>query len=342
MRFDKIVVIGSGKVAVECVKYLTALEKKIELVVCESERNRVSMLERQCNKHAIKYQFCDKKNDIENFLLINIKGQRSLIISANNTYIFTKKVINEPGVEIINFHYSLLPKYRGLNIPTWVIYNNEKETGITWHYVTEQIDAGAIIAQKKIEITNTTTAFDIIREGMNLAIASFNEFIKVLLERRLEGRVFSKTENSCIYKKATLPLGGKLNLDQSIELEDIAKVLRSFDDGGTGVIDKLQIIYKEKARTVQEYFIEWNELQIRQITICCEEEELILSGGDTYRVFCANSEMSILCAKLFYETEFAPIYYPQFEMLYEVVKNGVDAREVYVVVDEKDKLCGGI
>ena len=56
-----------------------------------------------------------------------------LIISANNEYIFPAELVKLENVTIINFHYSLLPLYRGVNIPTWVIYNEEKYTGVTWH-----------------------------------------------------------------------------------------------------------------------------------------------------------------------------------------------------------------
>lgn len=57
----------------------------------------------------------------------------------------------------VNCHPSLLPKYRGGNPYSHVIINNEKETGITLHYMDENFDTGNIIAQKKVEIEANET-----------------------------------------------------------------------------------------------------------------------------------------------------------------------------------------
>ena len=54
--------------------------------------------------------------------------------------------------KIINIHPSLLPKYKGLNTHYRVIYNKEKYTGCTVHYVNKKVDAGKIILRKKIKI----------------------------------------------------------------------------------------------------------------------------------------------------------------------------------------------
>ena len=53
---------------------------------------------------------------------------------------------------IINIHPSLLPKYKGLNTHKRVLENNEKNTGCSVHFVTEKLDGGEIILQKKIKI----------------------------------------------------------------------------------------------------------------------------------------------------------------------------------------------
>ena len=63
---------------------------------------------------------------------------------------------------IINIHPSILPKYGGKGmygsrIHDKVIENNEVETGITIHYVSEKYDSGEIIFQKKIAIKENDT-----------------------------------------------------------------------------------------------------------------------------------------------------------------------------------------
>ncbi|EKD77586.1 MAG: phosphoribosylglycinamide formyltransferase [uncultured bacterium] len=57
--------------------------------------------------------------------------------------------------KIINVHPSLLPKYAGLmnlNVHRAVLDAKEIQTGCTVHWVTEQVDAGAVILQKKCDV----------------------------------------------------------------------------------------------------------------------------------------------------------------------------------------------
>ena len=64
--------------------------------------------------------------------------------------------------KVINIHPSILPSYGGKGmfgskIHNKVIENNEIETGITIHYVSNQYDCGEIIFQKKISIEDNDT-----------------------------------------------------------------------------------------------------------------------------------------------------------------------------------------
>ncbi|KOY63362.1 UDP-4-amino-4-deoxy-L-arabinose formyltransferase [Photorhabdus heterorhabditis] len=57
-----------------------------------------------------------------------------------------------------NLHGSLLPKYRGRAPINWAILNGETETGVTLHKMVLKADAGDIIAQHKVAITETDTS----------------------------------------------------------------------------------------------------------------------------------------------------------------------------------------
>lgn len=52
-----------------------------------------------------------------------------------------------------NLHGSLLPKYRGRAPLNWALLNGEKETGVTLHRMVKRADAGAIVAQQRVNIT---------------------------------------------------------------------------------------------------------------------------------------------------------------------------------------------
>jgi methionyl-tRNA formyltransferase len=57
----------------------------------------------------------------------------------------------------INFHYGLLPQYRGANPVLAQMLNGETESGITVHVVDEHIDTGPIVMQQKIPIDDQDT-----------------------------------------------------------------------------------------------------------------------------------------------------------------------------------------
>ena len=61
---------------------------------------------------------------------------------------------------ILNVHPSLLPKYAGgmdTNVHEEVLRNGDVETGCTIHFVTEEVDAGPILIQKKCAVDGEDT-----------------------------------------------------------------------------------------------------------------------------------------------------------------------------------------
>jgi phosphoribosylglycinamide formyltransferase 1 len=71
--------------------------------------------------------------------------------------ILSKGFIKRFNGKIINIHPSLLPKYKGLNTHNRAIQNRDKFSGCTVHYVTEKLDSGKIIMQRKVKITKKDT-----------------------------------------------------------------------------------------------------------------------------------------------------------------------------------------
>lgn len=77
-----------------------------------------------------------------------------LFVSMSYNQIFKKKIYSLPKYKTINCHAGKLPYYRGRNILNWALINDEKEFGITVHYVDDGIDTGDIIVQQSYRITD--------------------------------------------------------------------------------------------------------------------------------------------------------------------------------------------
>ena len=78
----------------------------------------------------------------------------------------------------VNCHPSLLPEYRGANPYSNIIINNEKETGITLHFMDEHFDTGNIIAQKKVPLEKNETMGTLFNRTNFLAAEFISEFLK--------------------------------------------------------------------------------------------------------------------------------------------------------------------
>jgi len=89
----------------------------------------------------------------ENNILKKLKQNKiEFICLAGFMKILSSNFIKRFNKPILNIHPSLLPKYKGLNTHLRVINNNETFTGATVHLVTEKLDSGKIILQKKVKV----------------------------------------------------------------------------------------------------------------------------------------------------------------------------------------------
>ena len=88
------------------------------------------------------------RDDFDLNLIKHIKQfDPDLIILAGFMRILTKTFTRYFNGKLINIHPSILPKYPGLNTHEKVLLSDDKYHGITVHYVSELVDAGAIISQ---------------------------------------------------------------------------------------------------------------------------------------------------------------------------------------------------
>ena len=103
-----------------------------------------------------------------------------LIVSFSAPYIFKEELLNIPKEGCINLHCSYLPKYSGILPSFWVLYYDEKETGVTIHYMDSKIDNGKILAQQKVQISPSISWLDLIiktkRIGGELMIDVLSNF----------------------------------------------------------------------------------------------------------------------------------------------------------------------
>jgi phosphoribosylglycinamide formyltransferase-1 len=128
------------------------------------------------------------KNELESDVIINKLEifHPDLIILAGFLLKMPYSVISHFAGKIVNLHPSLLPKYGGKgmygsHVHQAVLANKESETGITIHWVNENYDQGAIIAQYKIPISSSDGVLEVTQKVMQLEQAYFPQVISTLL-----------------------------------------------------------------------------------------------------------------------------------------------------------------
>src|SRR5690554_5401189 len=110
-------------------------------------------LEKYANTYSIDYFKLKNVNDKEAIEKLNTY-QCDMYVSMSFNQIFRKEIIESVKEGIINCHAGKLPYYRGRNILNWALINDEKEFGITVHFVDEGIDTGDIILQRGYPISD--------------------------------------------------------------------------------------------------------------------------------------------------------------------------------------------
>jgi formyltetrahydrofolate deformylase len=86
---------------------------------------------------------------------------------------------------IINIHHSFLPAFAG-NRPHKQAYDRGvKLIGATAHYVTEELDAGPIIAQATIEVSHRDSVRELTRKGKDVEVMVLAKAVRAHLQKRV-------------------------------------------------------------------------------------------------------------------------------------------------------------
>lgn len=119
-----------------------------------------------------------------------IKENIDLIVLAGFMSLIVKPIIDAYNNRIVNIHPSLLPKFGGkgmygINVHKAVLNADEKESGITIHYVTEEMDKGSIIFQAACKILPGDTPESLAERIHQLEYIHYPQVIKKILSKKI-------------------------------------------------------------------------------------------------------------------------------------------------------------
>jgi methionyl-tRNA formyltransferase len=122
------------------------------------------------------------------------------LVGIHFPYYMPARVLASPRRGALNLHPGFLPYTRGWHTPSWAILE-ATPIGATFHFMTEEIDAGDIVAQRALEVGPGDTAHSLYARVKELEYEVFREAWPHLLSgqipraaQRGEGTVHDRSE----------------------------------------------------------------------------------------------------------------------------------------------------
>lgn len=187
------------------VKYLPPIRRLKEIFNPDCDYNYV----RSYNLNDMKANSANSASFRKQLLKLN----PDIILVASWSEKIEKATFDIPKIATINVHPSLLPKYRGPNPYMQTILHGEEKSGVTFHLMTEKFDAGAILDQRTVEISDSDTGKELKAKTVLTARGAICE----LLEKLSEDVIFPIAQNE---SKATY---FSTDFDNEISFTETAK-----------------------------------------------------------------------------------------------------------------------
>ncbi|MCM8795572.1 MAG: methionyl-tRNA formyltransferase [Candidatus Omnitrophica bacterium] len=187
-----LIFLGSAKFAVPSLKSLLKSGYKISCVVTQPDRRKgrhlkikETLVKLVAQEAGLKIYQPEDINTLEAIRFLRSQNP-DLFVVVSYGQILSGEILSIPKIFAINAHASILPKYRGAAPINWVLINGETTTGISIIKMIKKVDAGPIIKQKIIKISETDTFISLEEKLAELAAELLVESIKCIENNNYE------------------------------------------------------------------------------------------------------------------------------------------------------------
>lgn len=168
-----------------------------------------------------------------------------IFVVASFGQILPKEVLEIPKLYSINIHSSLLPKYRGAAPINWALFNGEKNTGLTIFKMTEGMDAGDIISNRKLAIEDDDTALTLNDKLSKLGADLLVETLGLIEKRKV---IFTPQDTAGVtYAPKLKKKDGLINwIEQSEKIHNHVRAMMPWPTAYTRLNNKLIKVWKTR------------------------------------------------------------------------------------------------
>ncbi|MBB5072987.1 phosphoribosylglycinamide formyltransferase-1 [Bartonella callosciuri] len=133
--------------------------------------------------HVVDRKSYPTKEAHEEFIFtILTQYQPDLLCFAGYMRLISPRFVKLYEGRILNIHPSLLPSFKGLNTHERVLQAGVKIAGCTVHLVTEDMDAGKILAQAAVPVCINDTADDLAQRVLKAEYKLYPEALRAFIE----------------------------------------------------------------------------------------------------------------------------------------------------------------
>lgn len=150
--------------------------------------------------------------------------------SASNLRMVPNPVWQRARRGAANFHDGPLPRFAGLNAPTWALLAGEKQYGITWHAMTETVDEGDIYVQIAFDVDEHDNALTLNTKCFEAGIDGFVSLVQQIESDTLIPRAQNRLERTYFPKFKLPEAAATLQFDMTSD--QIERLFRALDYGG--------------------------------------------------------------------------------------------------------------
>jgi methionyl-tRNA formyltransferase len=151
-----------------------------------------------------------------------------LALCAGFPWKLPAEALEVPRLGVVNFHPSLLPRYRGPIPVGWAIRNGDREIGVTFHRMAAELDTGPILSQGRLTLGDEWSWDEL---GPRIA-GVVQQILPAALERAERGEPGDAQEDSDEYCSFFEPEYAEI--DWSRPAAEVERQVRAWRFGSSG------------------------------------------------------------------------------------------------------------
>lgn len=217
---NRYVIIGNGKMAIDCLKMAVEADMgDVALVVCDSlEETPVSRISTACGELGIPCRDNGNVNDPD--LVAEIRAiEPDVIFNINSFKIIREDLLAIPKTGVINFHNGPLPRYGGVNVCSWAILEGAQSYGVTWMFVSRGVDTGEIAVQSLFDLTGREAAVSLVGRCIKEGIRIFPDLLGQIKAGKIK-RTPQDSAKATYFSKKDMPYNGLFPFELPIDALD--------------------------------------------------------------------------------------------------------------------------